>query len=232
MYTVPGRFSAFLLLHRMTIACTAIGFLLLCNAVSRMEGERIEDQVGQRVREAISIPGAEKVEVEVEGRNLVIHGTVSNESAKNQLEKSVSELHGIRSFGFDLDILPARSPYIRIARDDRDELRLEGELPRASQVDGVLRIITEEIAHDRLVDDLIVNPDVADPHWYDMLMAVLRMVRSMERFTLYLGAGRVVLGGFLEDRAAYDTLIESVRKLVAESEMGFVNRAGSQPETG
>ncbi|MXZ80099.1 MAG: BON domain-containing protein [Gammaproteobacteria bacterium] len=231
MYTVPGRFPVFLSLHRMTIACTAIGFLLLCNAVTRMEGERIQDEVGQRVRESVSIPGAEKVEVEVEGRNLVIHGTVSNESAKNQLEQSVSALSGIRSIGFDLDILPTRTSYIRIVRNHRGELRLEGELPRASQVDSVLRIITGEIEHDRLVDDLVVNPDVADPHWYDMLMAVLRAVEPMERFTLDLGVGRVILGGFLEDRTVYDTLVESVRQLATDSEMGFVNRVGSRPAT-
>ncbi|MCY4313221.1 MAG: hypothetical protein OXD44_05915 [Gammaproteobacteria bacterium] len=225
---VPGRFAAFLVLNRAPLVLSVTTLVLLLLTAADIETENIESIIHERVSRAVSIPGADAVEFEVDGRDILVYGSVPNMTALTQLTENVSLIQNIRTTKFDVAISPDRIPYLKIVDEGADQVRLEGELSQQSEVESTLTMISRIMPNAQLVSSLNANPNVTDSFWHDILEAVLGQVSDMRSFSLELGLGRIVLSGIMENQAAYEQMIMDLERLTAENDLKFVNRVGSR----
>ncbi|MYB34317.1 MAG: hypothetical protein F4X92_04190, partial [Gammaproteobacteria bacterium] len=227
---VPGRFAAFLLLNRVPLVLTVIILFLLLFTATDIEVEKIESIIHDQVSRAASISGAEAVKFEVDGRDLLVYGSVPNITTMNQLTENVSLLQGIRSTKFDVDISPERISYLKIVHVGTDQVRLEGELSQQSEVEDILVMFSRIMPSAQLIRNLNVNPNVSDSFWHDILEPVLEQVADVQNFTLEFGLGQVVLSGLMESQVSYTQVIMNLERLTAENDLKFVNRVGTRLE--
>lgn len=227
---VPGRFAAFLLLNRVPLVLAVITLFLLLFTATDIEVEKIESVVHDQVSRAVSIPGTEAVKFEVDGRDLLVYGSVPNMTTMNQLTENVSLLQDIRSTKFDVDLSPERIPYLKIVHVGTDQVRLEGELSQQSEVEGILAMVSRIMPSAQLIGNLNANPNVSDSFWHDILEPALEQVADVQDFTLEFGLGQVVLSGLMENQASYTQVIMNLERLTAENDLKLVNRMGTRVE--
>lgn len=227
---VPGRFAAFLLLNRSPLVLAVIMLFLLLFAATDVEIKRIESVVHERVSRAVSIPGAEAVKFEVDGRDLLVYGSVPNMTTMNHLTEKVSLLQDIRSKKFDVAISPERIPYLKIVNEGTNQVRLEGELSQQGEVENILAMVSRIMPNAQLTGNLNANPYVSDSFWYDILEPALEQVADVQNLTIEFGFGRAVLSGLMENQASYAQMIMNLERLTAEYDLKFVNRVGSRVE--
>lgn len=224
--TYLERLVFFLSLNRVPIALVIVCLVPLLSVVPYLEAEKIERRIQRQVRHAVSALQTDNVLFAVRGRELSMHGNVPNLSTKNRLTEEVLRLDGIRSINFDLDVAPDRTPYLRVVREDMRKVRLVGELPRLSDIEHVLKVVSLVIPADQLTNDLVVNPKVADPLWHSFLGPALKYTAAMQRFTLNFDLGRVVLSGIHQDQSDYAAMIDGLHQLARNGGFRFVNRVG------
>ena len=227
---VPGKLAAFLLLNRVPLALSVAVLFVLLFMVTNIEVENIESVIHERASRVVSTPGAEEVKFEVDGRDLLVYGSVPNRTAMSQLVERVSLLQGIRSAKFDVTLSPERIPYLKIVSGGADQVRLEGELSQQSEIESIMAIVSRIMPGAELIGNLNANPNVSDSFWHDILEPVLEQVADVQNFTLEFGFGRVVLSGLMENQASYVQMIMNLERLTAENDLKFVNRVGSRVE--
>ncbi|MCY4050550.1 MAG: hypothetical protein OXF60_03540 [Gammaproteobacteria bacterium] len=228
--TALDRFAAFLLLNRGPLVLALISLFLLLFVTTDLEVESIESMLHKKVSEAVSIPSAEAVKFDVEGRDLMIFGSVPNKITMNQLMHNVSMVDGIRFTKYDVAISPQHIPYFKIFHEGQNQFRLEGELSQQSEIDSIITTVSRILPSAQLVENLTENLHVSDTFWYEIIGPALEQVVDVQNLTLEFGLGRVVLSGFMENQSNYGKMIRTLERLTTENDLKFVNRVGSLPE--
>ncbi len=224
---IPDRFTAFLLLNRAPLVLVVISSFFLLFVAADLEVERIESMLHERVSQRVAIPALETVKFEVEGRDLVVYGSVPNKTVMNQLMQNVSTLEGIRSTKYDIAISPERIPYLKIVKESKNQVRVEGELSQQSEIDDILGAVSRIMPGVELVENLNANLNVSETFWYEIMEPTLEQVVEVQNLTLEFGLGRVVLSGFVENQSSYVQMIRNLERLTSDNDLKFVNRVGS-----
>ncbi len=224
---IPDRFTAFLLLNRAPLVLVVISSFFLLFVAADLEVERIESMLHERVSQRVAIPALETVKFEVEGRDLVVYGSVPNKTVMNQLMQNVSTLEGIRSTKYDIAMSPERIPYLKIVKENKNQVRVEGELSQQSEIDGILGAVSRIMPGVELVENLNANLNVSETFWYEIMEPTLEQVVEVQNLTLEFGLGRVVLSGFVENQSSYVQMVRNLERLTSDNDLKFVNRVGS-----
>ena len=145
----------------------------------------------------------------------------------NQLMQNVSTLEGIRSTKYDIAMSPERIPYLKIVKENKNQVRVEGELSQQSEIDGILGAVSRIMPGVELVENLNANLNVSETFWYEIMEPTLEQVVEVQNLTLEFGLGRVVLSGFVENQSSYVQMVRNLERLTSDNDLKFVNRVGS-----
>ncbi len=191
-----------------------------------LEGGDIESSIETGVQEAMSVPGMERIGVQVSGRHVVLDGEVSTREEIFRALDLASHAPGVRTVEQRMEVRPVRLAYLRIAVERKDHLSIEGELPSKGQARQLVELVVSTIDHRRLLNRLQVNPEVTAPEWFDLLPVIIGELRWIEGVELEIGAGRVAIGGLTREWSQYSVLMRRIREFLARYDMQFVNRIG------
>ena len=220
------RFSSFMSLNRVSLVSVLGCLVLLLAAVTKFEVDRIESKFYQRLAQKTSIAGAEAVAFKMDGRDLIVYGKVPNKTVMDELRRHVAMIEGIRLVVFDVNIAPERTAYLRILNEAANQIRLEGELSHPREVANILAAISKTVPAVQVIDNLVVNSNVSDSTWHEVLEPALEQAADIQNFTLEFELGRMVVNGLLEDKSAYAVMVNNLEKLAADNEVAFVNLVG------
>lgn len=133
---------------------------------------------------------------------------------------------GNASSGF---ISPPRLPHFRVLRGMDGSVRLEGELPTGQAANQLTGLVVDRINHQKLINSILVDPEVTAPPWTGLIAGILAQANHLEIMEVELGAGRLVLGGLIDNQSDYNDIIQRVQQSISGQNLEFVNRIGVHP---
>lgn len=191
-----------------------------------LEGRDIERSIERGVQEAISVPGMERVDVQVSGRHVLLDGEVATRAVVFRALDLTAGAPGVRTVAQEIAVRPVRLAYLRITEERAGYLTIEGELPSEKQARQLVELAVSTIRHRRLHSELQVNPEVTAPVWFDILPVIFGELKWLEGIELEIGAGQVAVGGLAGRRSQYSVLVARIREFLSRYDMKLVNRIG------
>ena len=215
---------------RIPVAIIAVmGFVFIWVATVLSQAPRIEAALQKTVNDVLSDSGFARVEANISGRDVTLTGSVSSPDAGARASSLAAAVTGVRAVHSTTDVVPLRLPYLIVRRVGDSVLVIAGQLPNPDIAARLLQQVTGSIRHHSLVEDLLVDPEVALPTWAEVVTAVAQEANHLQGLEFEIGAGQVAVGGLLENRSDYTVITHRLGSLLESVGTEFVNRIGIAP---
>ena len=199
----------------MSKTLTQVGIFLLALAASlwatvSITREPIERDLTHRCEEALAeIEGlrTDYCKIEFVGRDGKLTGEVQTPSAKDEAEKKLAGLHGVRVIESSLTVRPFDQPWIELVRGE-DSIDAKGLLSSASELRGLGRVLDSLPGTPQVDDQVEVREKVEAADWLpDALPVVRTLLSQADGAVVKLRKGRVSLSGEMPDADAKEELV-------------------------
>ena len=203
-----------------------IGLACLQTFIMTTQIQSIEMSISERVVDTLEYKGLHRVETIMLGRDVVLTGDVSSPSANKNALRSVESVYGVRNVTSKLNINPLRLPHFRIIRDEHGIVLLQGELPSQKLVNQLAELVSKNIDHVIVVNEVFTEPEVTNPAWLEIVPGVLAEANQLVVMELEMGAGRLSIGGLLGSASDYKVMISRIEQFISSQGFQFVNKIG------
>jgi outer membrane protein OmpA-like peptidoglycan-associated protein len=190
------------------------------------QGPAIEKELTGNVSAFLQGQGFERINVQANGRDIILRGKVSSDSAEFTALGYARSVHGVRIVKSDLGLMPLRLPHLLIIRGLDYELRIEGEVSSADGATSLVDLIVAKIEHGDVNQSIQVSPEVTDPDWVSVLPAILDEVNQLDSLEMEIGAGQAMIGGLIKDKSNYRVVIQRLSQFLDSENIELVNGIG------
>lgn len=214
-----------------------IGVLILAFLCFAFHGPRIEADLSNRAAAAFAEANLDGVSATFEGRDLVLRGTVPDETARQRALAAAAALPGVRRVVDELTVAGASAPSsdaggIAFTFDrDGGGLMIRGLVPDEATRDNVLSRVRAAFPGLTVRDGLTISAD-ADGAWIPSLDGVLAALAPLPDGSVRIEGGTVVLRGTAPSEEARAQIEAAARSVIPE---GYTLRneitVGDAPDT-
>lgn len=193
------------------------------------EKSNIESDLMGRSFEVLHQRGFNRIEVSINGRDLILNGEVSSETAQKFALQFAHNVYGVRTVNSALRIKPLRLPHLKLSRSLDNVLIVEGEVPTQNQVNQFIAFAESTFDHDRMVNLIRADPEVTDPDWEETVKSIAGEGNQLNGMEIEIGAGTLSIGGLIETQSNYNTLLQRVQYFAEIQQLEFVDKIGITP---
>lgn len=230
MKTVFPHILRFCSVHRFELILGLIGLLVLHGGLLFVESDRIESELEQTVDTTLQLRGFNRISVSANGRDMMLSGAVSSESAEQAAIFLSASIPGVRIVRSQLQIKALRLPHVIVSRTTDGHLRVEGELVDEIQVQHVIELAKQSFMHNDFSQSIRTNPEVTEAKWYGSVAGMFQEANQLQSLVIELGAGVIAVGGLVESESDYRVFDQRMRQFVEDSEHEYINRVGIMPK--
>ncbi len=194
-----------------------------------LQGLSIEKELTGNVSAFLQEQGFERIHVQADGRDIILRGKVSSDSAESTALEYARSVYGVRIVKSDLGFMPLRLPHVLIVRGLDDELSIKGEVSSGDRAKILVDLIVARITHGNVNQSIEISPEVTDSDWNTVLPAILEEANQLKSLEIEIGAGQAIIGGLIDDQSNYRVVIQRLTQFLGNENIELVNRIGIAP---
>ncbi len=202
---------------------------LMSFMVVLLGGSAIQTELIDNVSTVLRDQGFKRIDVHSNGRDIVLRGKVSGDSAESAAMAYALAVKGVRIVRSDLEFIPLRLPHVLVIRGLDKVLSIEGELSSAESAKQLIALIVAKIEHSGVKQRIEISPEVSDSPWISVLPAIMDEANQLEGLEIEIGAGRAIIGGLIRDKSGYRVVIQRLSQFLENEKIELVNRIGIVP---
>jgi outer membrane protein OmpA-like peptidoglycan-associated protein/osmotically-inducible protein OsmY len=205
---------------------TLLGLTLLYLLMLSARWGGIETDLHSRTTEELSEKGINwsNVDVNHRGRDILLTGTASTEAERDNAINTALSVEGVRIVDSNIDITPLKKRQLMAHYNhENKQLVLKGALSSQAEIDGVVKIVTNSIGSQRVINKLTVSDQYAKEGGSMILTGSVLSNEALTKISKAVKTGGSALGLALTnnldiDRVAIQAIKEQEKKVAAEQE--------------
>ncbi len=152
-----------------------IGLAVLSILCLRCHGPRIEADLAEQGKRRLNGAGFASTILQLNGRDATLSGTAASRDDREEVARIIGEIPGVRVVDNQM-IVAGSSPLTFALERSPTAITLRGAVPTTDSRDRLVSQATKLWGEEKtVVDELTIDPAVADPAWLAGLPAALRV---------------------------------------------------------
>jgi outer membrane protein OmpA-like peptidoglycan-associated protein len=190
---------------------------------------KIQNSLSKEVAEIMRARGFDRIMIRASGRDIILVGNVSSDSAALSALNFAASGWGVRKVSSELELKPLRLPHLVFQRNIDGGINVTGEVPRQNDVEKILEIIQRYSRGSPVQYSVAANPEVTDPNWIELVDAVLQESEQIGGLEFEIGAGQISIGGLIPNEPSYAVFLKRIKQFIFNFELELINGVGINP---
>lgn len=190
---------------------------------------KMQNSLSKEVAEIMRVRGFDRITTRASGRDIILVGNVSSESAALSALNFAASGWGVRKIFSELELKPLRLPHLVFQRNIDGGINVMGEVPHQNDVEKIMEIIQRYSTGNSVQYSVVANPEVTDPNWIELVDTVLQESDQIDGLELEIGAGQISIGGLIPNESSYAVFLKRIEQFIFNFELELINGVGIKP---
>ena len=169
---------------------------------------KIQNDIKSRALKALHTSGYNSIQLNVDGRDLVLSGSVTEQNMRSAIEQTI-RVEGVRKIENQLIVDDSglqKNYFLSVKKDNLKGIQLDGFIPDALTHHNFLSYVIETLKGTSLIDNLVERSE-PPPNWVGISQSGIQALKDLETGQLNISGRQLSLSGTIASKKLRNKII-------------------------